>query len=256
MSEDLQSQRYYVLERIGELREQIPQAMQAMVVFRARIEKYRQTDMSAARDTYDALRRVRDDLTQALADVQPLLMELESYALATMAGQLLRGFKGFDLMSTGYRPVYDAVCRFAQQLPEKNTVNAATIGRLMNNVKLGYYPTDPDSIALMLQGISFPEGMTTNVFDPCCGCGKALRQIAQGNNCYAYGVELDESRAEEAQTRLHRVSSPIRTSPSCHGSYIFLPAAPYRKRHRKRRQETRRACCSPISSAAAAETIW
>ena len=75
----------------------------------------------------------------------------------------------------------------------------------MNNVKLGYYPTAPDNIALMLQGISFPEGVTTNVFDPCCGCGKALRQIAQGNNCYAYGVELDESRAEEAQTRLHRV---------------------------------------------------
>lgn len=146
MSEDLQSQRYYVLERISELREQIPQAMQAMVVFRARIEKYRQTDLSAAHDTYDALRRVRDDLIQALADVQPLLMELESYALATMAGQLLRGFKGFDLMSTGYRPVHDAVCRFAQQLPEKNTVNAATIGRLMNNVKLGYYPTDPDMI--------------------------------------------------------------------------------------------------------------
>ena len=144
MSEDLQNQRYYVLERISELREQIPQAMQAMVVFRARIEKYRQTDLSAAHDTYDALRRVRDDLTQALADVQPLLMELESYALAAMAGQLLRGFKGFDLMSTGYRPVYDAVCRFAQQLPEKNTVNAAIIGRLMNNVKLGYYPTDPD----------------------------------------------------------------------------------------------------------------
>lgn len=205
MSEDLQSQRYYVLERISELREQIPQAMQAMVVFRARIEKYRQTDLSAAHDTYDALRRVRDDLEQALADAQPLLMELESYALATMAGQLLRGFKGFDLMSTGYRPVYDAVCRFAQQLPEKNTVNAAIIGRLMNNVKLGYYPTDPDNIALILQGVSFPEGVTTNVFDPCCGCGKALRQIAQGNNCYAYGVELDESRAEEAQTRLHRV---------------------------------------------------
>ena len=31
MSEDLQSQRYYVLERIGELREQIPQAMQAVI---------------------------------------------------------------------------------------------------------------------------------------------------------------------------------------------------------------------------------
>lgn len=57
----------------------------------------------------------------------------------------------------------------------------------------------------MLRGIRFPDGVTTNLFDPCCGCGKALRQLAQGNNCYAYGVELDESRAEEAQTRLHRV---------------------------------------------------
>ena len=75
----------------------------------------------------------------------------------------------------------------------------------MNNIKLGYYPTDPDNISLMLRGIRFPDGVTTNLLDPCCGCGKALRQLAQGNNCYAYGVELDESRAEEAQTRLHRV---------------------------------------------------
>lgn len=51
-------------------------------------------------------------------------------------------------------------------------------------------------------------------------------------------------------------SSPIRTSLSFHGSYIFSPAAPCKKRHRKRRQETRQACCNPISSAAAAETIW
>lgn len=57
----------------------------------------------------------------------------------------------------------------------------------------------------MLKGIRFPTGVITNLLDPCCGCGKALRQIAQRNNCYAYGVELDESRAEEAQTRLHRV---------------------------------------------------
>ena len=83
--------------------------------------------------------------------------------------------------------------------------NAAVIGRLMNNVKLGYYPTDPEHIAYILRGIQFPEGVTTNLLDPCCGCGRALRQIAQGNNCFTYGVELDESRAEEAQPRLHRV---------------------------------------------------
>ena len=108
-------------------------------------------------------------------------------------------------MSRAYRPVYDVLRTFAGRLPVEGTASAAVIGRLMNNVRLGYYPTDPDNISLLLRGIQFPKGVTTNLLDPCCGCGKALRQIAQGNNCYAYGVELDESRAEEAQTRLHRV---------------------------------------------------
>lgn len=108
-------------------------------------------------------------------------------------------------MSTGYKSVYEALSRFASSLPVGQKTNAAVVGRLMNNIKLGYYPTDPDNIDLLLRGIKFPEGVTTNLLDPCCGCGKALRQLAQGNNCYAYGVELDESRAEEAQTRLHRV---------------------------------------------------
>ena len=76
----------------------------------------------------------------------------------------------------------------------------------MNNIRLGYYPTDPDNITLMLCGIQFPEGVTTQMSStPAAAAERPLRQIAQGNNCYAYGVELDESRAEEAQTRLHRV---------------------------------------------------
>ena len=71
-------------------------------------------------------------------------------------------------------------------------MNAKTIARLMNQVRMGYYPTDLENISHILRGIRFPAGVITNVFDPCCGCGKALRQIAQGNNCFAYGVELDD----------------------------------------------------------------
>ena len=128
-------------------------------------------------------------------------------------------------MSTGYKSVYEALSRFASSLPVGQKTNAAVIGRLMNNIKLGYYPTDPDNIDLLLRGIKFPEGVTTNLLDPCCGCGKALRQLAQGNNCYAYGVELDESRAEEAQTRLHRVgfgTSFIAASAGKPSIYCFL----------------------------------
>lgn len=202
---DLQTQKPYALDRLVQLQGQILQLSQGMVIQRARIEKFRQTDLTAARDTYSELQRTRSTLVEDLAEAQLFLLEMEEYKQAVAAGQLRKGLAGFDLMSTGYKPVYEALSQFAASFPVGQKTNAAVVGRLMNNIKLGYYPTDPNNISLILQGIRFPEGVTTNLIDPCCGCGKALRQLAQGNNCYAYGVELDESRAEEAQTRLHRV---------------------------------------------------
>jgi len=200
-----QPERYYAIERLTQLQEQIIRLAQGMVVQRARVEKYRRVDLPYAKDAYSELQQTRRLLCQAISDSQLLLMEAEEYKTAAMAEQMSRGLAGFDLMSTGYKPVYEALCAFAGAFPVNETTNAAVVGRLMNNIKMGYYPTDPDNISLILRGIRFPEGVFTNLLDPCCGCGKALRQIAQGNGCYTYGVELDEVRAEEAQTRLHRV---------------------------------------------------
>ena len=202
---ELQTQKHYALDQLTQLQSQIMQSAQGMVVQRARIEKYRQSNLTAARDTYTELERIRAHLVERLTASQLFLLEMEEYPLASAAEQLRRGLAGFQLMSTGYKPVYEALAKFTASFPTGQKTNAAIVGRLMNNIKLGYYPTDPNNISLILRGIHFPEGVTTNLFDPCCGCGKALRQLAQGNNCYAYGVELDESRAEEAQTRLHRV---------------------------------------------------
>ena len=202
---ELQTQKPYALDQLTQLQSQIMQSAQGMVVQRARIEKYRQSNLTAARDTYAELERIRAHLVERLTASQLFLLEMEEYPLASAAEQLRRGLAGFQLMSTGYKPVYEALAKFTASFPTGQKTNAAIVGRLMNNIKLGYYPTDPDNISLILRGIHFPEGVTTNLFDPCCGCGRALRQLAQGNNCYAYGVELDESRAEEAQTRLHRV---------------------------------------------------
>ena len=202
---ELQAQKPYAIDQLALLQSQIMQSIQGMVVLRARIEKHRQSDMAAARDTYTELDRTRGHLTEQLSKSELFLLEMEEYPLARVADQLRRGLAGFNLMSMGYKPIYEALGKFTASFPTGQKTSAAIVGRLMNNIKLGYYPTNPDNISLILRGIQFPEGVTTNLFDPCCGCGKALRQLAQGNNCYAYGVELDESRAEEAQTRLHRV---------------------------------------------------
>ncbi len=197
---------FYALERTKELGRTIENGIQKMLICRAKVEKHRLTNLSVAQTAYEDLVHQRDKLLTNLKELQLTLLELEDHKLATMAGKLHGGLAGFPLMSNQYKPVYEGFMAFLKRLPTTDeTTNAAVIGRLMNSVKMGYYPTDPGNIDLLLDGIVFPDSVTTNLLDPCCGCGKALRQLAEGNNCYTYAVELDENRAMEAQTRLHRV---------------------------------------------------
>ena len=151
---DGQPERCYAVEQLKALQGSIADLTQGMVIRRARLEK-----LAAARDTFAELQQVRKRLAQAIGDARLLLMETEEYQTAKTAAMLQTGLLRFNLMSNVYRPVYDAIQNFIKVFPVDDTANAAVIGRLMNNVKLGYYPTDPDNI----------------------------------------------SRAEEAQTRLHRV---------------------------------------------------
>lgn len=194
------------VQRLRELQTLLLQQSQELVLNRARVEKYRKTHLAKAQAYYQELEKSRAALLSTFQEIQLNLLELENDRLAAIAGKLQQGLSGFSLMKGRYKPVYEAFVKFAKQLPvTEDTVNAAVIGRLMNHVRMGYYPTDPENIDYILRAIQFPEGVTTNLLDPCCGCGNALRQLATGNNCFTYGVELDECRAEEAQTRLHRV---------------------------------------------------
>ena len=200
---ELQTQKPYALDQLAQLQAQIMQSAQGMVVQRARIEKYRQSDLAAARDTYTELERIRTHLVERLTASQLFLLEMEEYPLASAADQLRRGLAGFQLMSTGYKPVYEALAKFTASFPTGQKTSAAIVGRLMNNIKLGYYPTDPGNISLLLRGIHFPEGVTTNLFDPCCGCGKALRQLAQGNNCCTAAASAASFTAESVTKRFN-----------------------------------------------------
>ncbi len=245
---ELENQRqelHFAAEKVSDARNAILRGSAELLTWRARVEKY-QADSVRARECYEELVKAGKRLTAALGSARLALLELEEYAAAKTAGMLQTGLAGFNLMSRAYKPVYEALRGFAEKLPERpDTVNAQVIGRLMNQVRMGYYPTDPENIGHILRGVRFPEDITTNVFDPCCGCGKALRQIAQGNNCFAYGVELDEYRAEEAQTRLHRVGvgSFFHSRISSEAFHLMFLNPPYlsvlsqgggRARHEKR----------------------
>ena len=133
----LQTQKPCALDQLAQLQAQIMQSAQGMVVQRARIEKYRQSDLTAARDTYTELERIRAHLVERLTGSQLFLLEMEEYPLASAAEQLRRGLAGFQLMSMGYKPVYETLAKFTASFPTGQKTNAAIVGRLMNNIKLG-----------------------------------------------------------------------------------------------------------------------
>ena len=239
-------ERFYVIDKMTAARNAIQRGCGDLMGNREKVDKFRESNLQRAREAYLELQKAQKRILNALGDAQLALRETEQDALADDAGKLFQGLSRFNLMSRNYPAVCKVLLDFAGKLPEsQDTVNAAVIGRLMNQVRMGYYPTDPANIDLILRGIRFPEGKVTNVFDPCCGCGKALRQIATGHNCFAYGVELDEYRAEEAQSRLHRVGvgSFFHSRISAEAFHLMFLNPPYisvvsengsRTRHEKR----------------------
>lgn len=198
------NQQHYALVKLEESARAITQALNEMPLLRKRLENYKDAK-AKARDIYNDLLQQRHKLLAAVESSALPLLEMELCDLVDYSIKLAQSVKSFNLMTPDYSKLCSAINTYLSKLPLANNTNASIIGRLMNNVKLGYYPTDTEHVKHLVRGIEFPEGVTTNLFDPCCGCGLALRTLAQGNNCYTYGVELDRYRAEEALTRLHRV---------------------------------------------------
>lgn len=198
------NQTHYVLVRLEESARGITQSVTELPILRKRLDKYKD-DTLKSRDTYGELQQQRGKLLDAIGTATLSLLEMELPDLADYSVKLSESIKSFNLMTPDYQKLGAALNSYLSKLPIAKTTNASVIGRLMNNVKIGYYPTDSENLNHIARGIEFPGEVMTNLFDPCCGCGLALRTLAQGENCYTYGIEIDRHRAEEALTRLHRV---------------------------------------------------
>jgi methylase of polypeptide subunit release factors len=202
----------YAWEKLMSAKRGIAQLVPEMKKMREKIEKILPVSKERAREIYEELLKLHGKLQDEISSCRLCLSEMELTQESAMAAGVHRGVKAFVPMTPDYAQFAAGIEGFLSRLPggdedeeSGKRTNAAIIGRLMNFVRMGYYPTDLDHIEQIVRGIEFPEGVTTNLLDPCCGCGLALRRLADGNGCWTYGVEIDEGRAEEAQSRLHRV---------------------------------------------------
>ena len=89
---DGQPERCYAVEQLKTLQSSIADLMQSMVIQRAKVEKYKDTDLAAAQDTFSELQKTRKRLAQAIGDARLLLMEAEEYQTAKTAAMLQAGF--------------------------------------------------------------------------------------------------------------------------------------------------------------------
>ena len=112
---DGQPERCYAVEQLKFLQGAISDLMQGMVVQRAKVEKYKNTDLAAARDAFSMLQATRRNLVRAIGETRFLLMEIEEYQKAKTAAMLQAGLLRFDLMSNVYRPVYDTIQNFIKE---------------------------------------------------------------------------------------------------------------------------------------------
>lgn len=76
--------------------------------------------------------------------------------------------------------------------------------RIAGRMKMGYYPTPSRVVEQIKSFLLFPSAPFA-ALDPCCGEGLALAHLASGTQAFTYGVELDQHRAGEAETRIQNV---------------------------------------------------
>ncbi len=200
---ELEKQEHYAVRRLRESLDRIRLDSREMPELRKKVERYLKQNRKKARSCRDDLLSRKERLLESLESCRLCLMELEEYDLAKFAYQIQAALRPFPVMAPDYSKFSSALSAFLDKLKEGKT-SAAVIDRLMANVKMGFYPTDPGHIEQLKQGIAFPD-CQVNLFDPCCGCGEALHTLGHGENCKTYGTEIDTARAEQAQEVLDRV---------------------------------------------------
>lgn len=184
---------------INRISEQLPK-------IRASYDKYKGTKLKRE---YDSLLELQKAVKRLWNEFPGLIQRLSEYGdsdLAETAKKLFALLKKFDYLGVkDYTKLCSALNTFSNSLPvQENKINTAALGHLMNRVKMGYFPTDTYHVDLLRRAVIFPDEKV-NLLDPCCGEGLALAHFSQNTNSRTYGIEIDEERGAEAQSRIFRV---------------------------------------------------
>ena len=142
----MEEKQLYAIDRLEQAKRTILLAKEEMPAARKKIEKQLQKDPNGAKDWYQTLQSQQARLLGALDSCRLSLVEMELPDLAAAALSLEKAVAKFRLSTPDYSRFCDTLEAFVKGMPDANdkTTSTAIIGRMMNNVKMGFYPTDPE----------------------------------------------------------------------------------------------------------------
>ena len=136
-------EKYYVLERFSLMKSSVLSAIDSMTVKRKAIEKNQKSNnIPKARELYQKLEKDREKLADNILNLKLLFCEADMDTCSTYADKLYTAVSKFNLLTPDYTKFIGAIQPLIDSIPDNETTNASVIGRLMNNVRTGYYPTD------------------------------------------------------------------------------------------------------------------
>lgn len=206
ISENEQQQTAFCLKEIENSKTLILTLASQFPKLRASYEKYKGTGLKRE---YDSLIDLQKAVKRLLEEFPALVLQLNEYGdeeLSKTTERLYGVLKKYNYLgTTDYTKLCMALESFAKGLPTADhNINTAKLAHLMNRARMGYFPTDLSHVKMLKDAIVFPEA-PVNLIDPCCGEGLALQAFAKGVKARTYGIEIDEVRGEEAQSRIQRV---------------------------------------------------
>lgn len=198
-------ERLYVMDKFEELEKKLERIAEVLPIKRKAIEVYlKKEQKQRAKDVYTDIEEARKKLLDITQELSLLFAECDMQNGCDFANRLYGSVKQFNLMTPDYTKLSEAIETLIGNIPKSEKVNAKVVGHLMNGIKMGYYPTDTDHVKMIKTALIYPE-CKVNILDPCCGEGFALETLTTGENADSFGIELDEVRRTEADSRVNHV---------------------------------------------------
>ncbi len=153
----------YALVKLEESARIIKQSMNELPLLRKRLDKYRE-NKPKAREVYGDMQQQHVRLLAALRAATLSLLEMDLSEIADYSVKLGQSIQAFNILTPDYSKLCAVLTAYLAKLPVVDpadladttyTTNAKIIGRLMANVKMGYYPTDMEHINHLARGISY-----------------------------------------------------------------------------------------------------